>query len=120
MSNEYTQVICTYSKIKEGCLKDVKYWLQSLENERRHEVLESFRNEGVLLECAFIREEKDTFYLVYLMRAHDVTKAIDVFRNSTLPGDAYHKQCWEQFTERHEVLTPAFHLESELLETMSN
>lgn len=115
MSNEYTQVICTHSKIKEGSLENVKQWLHSLENERRHEVLESFHNEGVLLECAFIREEKGVFYLVYFMRAQDVAKAMDVFRSSTLPGDAYHKQCWEQFTEQHEVLTPVFHAESEMM-----
>lgn len=120
MASEYTQVICTYSKIKEAHLEDVKHWLHSLENERNHEVLESFRNEGVLLECAFIREEKGSFYLVYLMRAHDITKAMDVFRNSTLPGDTYHKQCWKQFTEQHEVLTPVFHAESEMMKTVSD
>jgi len=118
MSNEYTQVICTHSKIKEGCLENVKQWLRSLENERRHEVLESFRNEGVLLECAFIREEEGCFFLVYFMRAQNIARAMDVFRNSTLPGDAYHKQCWNQFTEQHEVLNPVFHAEGEMMEAL--
>lgn len=115
MSSEHPQVICTYSKIKDGCLENVKEWLKSLENERKDEVLESFRNEGVLLECAFVRKENDAFYLVYMMRAHDVAMAMDIFRNSTLPGDAFHKQCWQQFTEQHEVLKPVLHVESETL-----
>jgi len=112
MSNEYTQMLCTYSEIKEGRLADVKQWLKSLENERRNEILENFQNEGVLLECAFVREEKGSFYLLYLMRAHDIDKAMEAFQNSTLPVDAFHKQCWQQFTEKHEILTPIFHVES--------
>jgi len=120
MTNEYSKVMCTYSKIKDGCLENVKQWLKSLENERRDEVLESFRNEGVLLESAFIREEKGNFYLIYFMRAHDIAKAMNVFRNSTLPGDDYHKKCWKEFTEKHEVLTPIFHEESEMMEMVSN
>jgi Family of unknown function (DUF6176) len=113
--NEYPQVICTHSKIKEGCLQDVKAWLKSLKNERRDEVMESFRNEGVLLESAFIREEGGAFYLVYFMHAHDIAKALDVFRHSTLPGDDFHKQCWKRLTENHQVLTPVFYAESESL-----
>jgi len=111
MSHEYTQVICTHSKIKDGCLENVKSWLKSLENERRDEIFESFRNEGILLESAFIREENGSFYLVYFMRAHNIAEALAVFRNSSLPGDAFHKECWKQFTEQHEVLTPVFHME---------
>jgi len=120
MSNEYSQVMCTYSKIKEGCLDNVKQWLKSLENEHRDELLQSFLNEGVLLESAFIREKDGSFYLVYFMRAHDIDRAMTVFRDSTLSSDAFHKQCWKQFTEQHEVLTPIFHAESKAMETISN
>ena len=110
---EYTQVICTSSKIKEGCVEDVKAWLQTLEQKRRDETLESFRSEGVWIESAFIKEENGSYFLIYFMRAHDVQEAINVFQKSELSIDAFHKECWESFTEDHEVLTPVFHLESE-------
>lgn len=47
------------------------------------------------------------------MRAHNIAKAMAVFRSSTLPGDDFHKQCWKRFTEQHKVLTPVFHMENQ-------
>ncbi len=109
--SKYTQVICTSSRIKDGCLDKVRSWLHTLEQERRSETCESFQNEGVSIEAAFVKEENGSYFLVYFMRADDVQQAITVFQNSELSIDAFHKQCWEDFTEDHKILTPIFHLE---------
>jgi hypothetical protein len=105
------QVICTSSKIKEGCLEDVCGWLKELQA-RKDETLESFKNEDVWLESAFLQERNGQYYLIYYMRAENVDRAISVFRESSLAIDHFHKQCWERFTEQHEVLAPIFHLEN--------
>jgi len=34
-------------------------------------------------------------------------------QKSELSVDAFHKQCWEKFTEDHKILTPVFLLEAE-------
>src|SRR5690242_9457901 len=108
---KYQQVLCTYSKIKEGCVDRVKSWLHSLETERRGGLLQSFLDEGVVLEAAFIKEEKDASYLVYFLRAEDVNQALTIFQKSTLAIDAFHKRCWDELTEQHAILTPVFHVE---------
>ncbi|MES2344882.1 MAG: DUF6176 family protein [Chlamydiota bacterium] len=105
-----SQVICTSSKIKEGCFEDVRGWLKQLQD-RKEETLESFKNEGVLLESAFLQEHHGQYYLIYYMKAEDVDQAMAVFRASSLEIDGFHRQCWEQFTEQHQVLSPVFHLE---------
>ncbi|HEY2811690.1 MAG TPA: DUF6176 family protein [Rhabdochlamydiaceae bacterium] len=114
MVEHYSQVICTYSKIKEGCVEKVKAWLSTIQSERREETLQSFSNEGVWLEAAFIREAEDGLYLVYFMRAQNVKQALAAFQNSTLPIDIFHRECCQQLTEGHEILTTVYHLEAEL------
>jgi len=106
-----SQVICTCSKIKDGHLEDVRGWFKKLQD-RKDETLESFRNEGVWLESAFLQEQDGQYYLIYYMRAEDIDRAMAVFQASSLEIDWFHKQCWEQFTEQHEVLSPMFHLEN--------
>lgn len=109
--NDYSQIVCTYSKIKEGCVDNVKKWLYVLEHERRDEILKSFKNEGIFFETAFINEENGKYFLVYFMKANDVTKAVEIFQNSKLSIDDFHKECWEKYTEDHKVLTPIFYLD---------
>ncbi len=106
-----SQVICTCSKIKDGHLEDVRHWLRTL-IDRKEETLASFRNEGVSLESAFIMQSQEGDFLIYYMRAQDVTQAMAIFQASSLAIDHFHKQCWEQYTEQHQVLAEVFHLES--------
>lgn len=68
----------------------------------------SFRNEGVLLESAFIMQSQEGDYV----RAQDVAQTIAIFQASSLAIDHFYKKCWEQYTEQHEVLTEVFHLEN--------
>ncbi len=109
--NDYPQIVCTYSRIKDGCVGDVKKWLYALENERRDETLKSFKNEGIFFETAFLNEENGTYFLIYFMKAKDVKKAVEIFQNSKLSIDDFHKECWEKYTEGHKVLTPVFYLD---------
>lgn len=110
MLQENSKVICTYSKIKEGHLDDVRNWFQTL-LDRKEETLESFRNEGVKIESAFIKKINGDYFLIYYMVANDVKEATDVFRKSTLPIDSFHKKCFEDFIEQSETLNSIFHLE---------
>lgn len=65
------------------------------------------------MECAFIDQFQGDYYLIYFMRADNIDKAREAFRNSTLPADDFHKECWKKFThiEQKRVFTPIFHLE---------
>ncbi len=105
------EVICTYSTIKKGHVQDVREWLKTLQS-RHSETLESLKNEGVSLEAAFIKKEKEHYYLVYFMRADDVSKAMEVCQNSELPIDQFHKKCFEDYIENTEVLETVLHLEN--------
>jgi hypothetical protein len=111
-------VICTFSKIKPGCLENVRNWLSTLKT-RKEEVLESFRQEGVILESAFIREENNQHFLVYYMFAKDVEVAMSIFRESKLDIDHFHQKCWKEFTENHQILEPLFHQENLVLHSKS-
>lgn len=104
-------MICTYSKIKPGCLEHVRDWLRVLKT-RKEEVLESFRQEGVVLESAFLREENNQHFLVYYLLAKDVEVAMSIFRESKLDIDHFHQKCWKGLTEDHQVLDVLFHLEN--------
>ncbi len=110
--DQFSQIRCSSRKIKEGCLEEVKAYYQSAMKERREAVLETFANEGMLIECGFIKEENGSHYLILFYRAHDIDKAIEAFRNSTLEEDLSHKAFGKTCFEPTEVLSPIYHLES--------
>jgi hypothetical protein len=111
--DQFSQIRCSSRKIKEGCLEEVKAYYQSAMKERREAVLETFANEGMLIECGFIKEENGSHYLILFYRAYDMDKAIEAFRNSTLEEDLLHKVFGRKCFEHREVLSPIYHLEAE-------
>ena len=88
--------ICVRVALKEGSTEAVKEWFHTLMN-RREETLESLRNEGVIVESAFLDRQPNGDFLIYYMRAQDIEKAIAIFQNSSLDIDAYHKNCWGKY-----------------------
>lgn len=86
-----TQVTCGRIKLKLDSLARVREWAETL-NVRKEEALETMRNEGGLIESVFLDQCPDGDYLIYYMRVEDHEKAREVFKNSQLPIDVYHKQ----------------------------
>ena len=88
--------ICVRVALKRGTTASVREWMRTL-MDRRTETLESLKNEGVVVESAFLESLPEGDFLIYYMRAHDIDKALAVFQNSHLAIDAYHKECWGKY-----------------------
>jgi len=69
-------------------------WLREA-NARRDEVLETFAQEGVRHEQAYLLDTGSGHVLVYAMELEDEEKARAAFAASTLPIDAHHREVME-------------------------
>ena len=76
-------------KLKPGYAEDLDEWRKTL-IARRDEVLQSLRDEGVILESWFQIEIGEEPYLLWFMHAESIAKAREVFANSKHKIDAYH------------------------------
>lgn len=97
------KVICIKTKLKKELIGEIRLWLTTLK-ERIGETLESLKNEGVIVESAFLDKQGADLYLIYYMKAEDISHAHEVFNQSDLAIDHYHKQCWKKYCEGREVL----------------
>lgn len=97
------KTICIKTKLKKELIGEVRIWFQTLKS-RTNEVLESLENEGVLVESAFIDKQGSDLYLIYYLRAVDVSRAYEVFNKSVLAIDRYYKECWKKYCDGREVL----------------
>lgn len=84
-------VSCGRIKLKPDSLERVREWAKAL-NECSVEALDTMRNEGSIIESVFLDQCSDGDYLIYYVRVENHEKAREVFRNSQLPIDVYHKQ----------------------------
>lgn len=103
--------ICVRVSLKKGATEAVKEWFRTL-MDRREETLASLKNEGVVVESAFLDQQPDGDFLIYYMRAEDIEKAIAVFQNSSLAIDAYHKDCWGKYCEASSALEQLLDLDT--------
>jgi uncharacterized protein DUF6176 len=76
-------------RVREGQLDRLRWWLGEL-NRRQEEVRETFEQESVRHEQAYIVDTADGHLLVYAMEVEDEEQARAAFRASTLPIDAEH------------------------------
>jgi len=76
----------------------VRAWAAELKS-RRDEVLQTLRDEGVVIESVFLEEASDGDFLIYYMRARDLKEANRLAQRSRHAIDAYHqefkRQVWE-------------------------
>jgi hypothetical protein len=90
---------CVKIKLKPGCLDRVRAWAAEI-NRRSAEALVTLRDEGVVIESAFLDSTSEGDFLIYYMRAADFVRASEVAGQSTHPIDAYHQQfkqdCWAE------------------------
>lgn len=97
------KTICIKTKLKKELIEEIRIWFQTLKN-RMNEVLESLENEDVLIESAFIDKQGDDLYLIYYLKAQDVSRAYEVFNKSNLAIDNYYKECWKKYCIGRDVL----------------
>ena len=97
------KTICIKTKLKKEFIEEVRIWFQTLKN-RLNETLESLENEGVIVESAFLDKQGNDLYLIYYLKAEDISRAYEVFNKSTLAIDFYYKECWRKYCEGREVL----------------
>jgi Family of unknown function (DUF6176) len=80
-----------FHRVKRDQVERLRAWLQEGET-RADEIRETFRQETVRHEAAYLLEGRDGPILVYAMEAEDFERAADAFRSSTLPIDLQHRE----------------------------
>ena len=81
----------SFKRVKPGKVDKLRAWMRKL-TERRQEVVESFEQEGVRQEKAWLMEDEKGYVLVYAVEAEDIEKARQAYRDSTLPIDLEHRE----------------------------
>jgi hypothetical protein len=82
-------------KVKPNEENHLRAWMAEL-NRRRSEVLETFANEGVRHELAYLLKTSDGSILIYAMEAADHEQAASAFQNSAFPIDQEHRRNMKQ------------------------
>jgi hypothetical protein len=78
-------------RVRDGQVERLRVWLREA-NARRDEVLQTFAQEGVRHEQAYLLDTGSGHVLVYAMELEDEEKARAAFAASTLPIDAQHRE----------------------------
>jgi len=97
------ETICVRAKIKKGHLEGVRQWFQTLKD-RKDEVLQTLENEKAFVESVFLDKQGDNHYLIYYMKVESLSHTFEAHKNSTLPIDLYHRECWKRFCEEKTTL----------------
>jgi hypothetical protein len=80
-----------FHRVKEGEVERLRAWMREAEG-RADEVRETFRQETVRHEVAYLLQGHDGPVLVYAMEAEDPERSEEAFRSSTLPIDLQHRE----------------------------
>lgn len=91
---------CAIIELKPNSRHAVKEWSKTL-NERKDEVLETLKQEGIKVESAFLTAIEDKDYLIYYVRAENVHHAIQTTQTSSLNIDIYHKKFKKNTWNKH-------------------
>jgi hypothetical protein len=95
------ETVCVCVRLKPGSVSRVHEWATELRT-RSEEVLATLRNEGVLVESAFLGSDEQGDFLIYYMKARSLKEAHDAAKGSVHPIDKYHQQfkveTWESRT----------------------
>src|SRR2546421_4972402 len=94
---------CGKVKLKPGSLLRVRAWAEELKN-RREEALETMRDEGVVVESAFLDRTSEGDFLIYYMKAESFEQAAAVVKHSLHAIDAYHQAFKQETTESNTPL----------------
>lgn len=97
----------TISRVRPGREDRLRAWLAEL-NTRLGEVRETFRNEGVRHEQAYLIEGADGLLLVYASEAEDHDHVMAAFAASTLPIDREHAAVMADVLAERMDVAPAY------------
>lgn len=93
------QTRCVRIKLKPGCLDETRSWFKNL-SQQKDEVLSILKEQGVYVECVFLDQIDQEYYLIYFMKEEDTQKSLQVSSQSThqisLEHKKYKKKCWEE------------------------
>jgi hypothetical protein len=92
------ETVCTRIKLKPGSVERVREWAAEI-NRRSDEALSTLRDEGVVVESAFLDSSDEGDFLVYYMKAKDMSRAREVARNSTHAIDKFHRGVMREICE---------------------
>ena len=94
---------CVRVTLKAGSLERVRAWQSEL-NSRGAEVLETLKDENVVVESVFLDRVAGVDYLVYYMRAQNMERARQTAQRSTHAIDKYHSDFMKAVVESGEKL----------------
>jgi hypothetical protein len=81
--------------VKPGQEQKIRDWLSELMT-RKDEVRETFKQETVRKEQAYLLPIGDSTALIYIVEADDLEQASKTYKDSTLPIDAEHRSVMQQ------------------------
>ena len=94
---------CIKIKLKPNSLEKVRKWQKTI-NERKTEALATLRDEGIILEMAFLDQTDDGDFLIYVVRAENFEKAKEVYEKSVHEIDKFHQNFKDETWEEAEPL----------------
>lgn len=104
-----TQVKLVKLKLKEGSKQLWLDWCEELKN-RKDEVIETLKHEGVLSESCFLSEDERCVY--YFMEAESFAKANAAVKKSNFTIDAEHQEKRMLSFEKVSQLQELYHFEN--------
>src|SRR5688572_4943621 len=96
-----------FRRVKEGEVDRLRAWMAGL-NRRPEEVRETFRQESVRQERAWLLQGSDAPILVYAVEAEDPELGHLVARTSTLPIDVEHRRLMAEVLEGPADVEPLY------------
>lgn len=106
------ELVCYRMKLKPDSIEKVRSWGKKL-NSEQDEVYKLLKNEGIVIESAFIEQCNEGDFLIYYLHAHDLRKAREISAASMHPLDKFHKQVMSEITESAVVLENVLDIISE-------
>jgi len=89
--------VCIKIKIRNDSLHEVREWFKTL-TERSDETIKTLENEKVSIESIFLDEiDGEESFIIYFMKATDLSYAYEIAKKSTAAIDIYHKECKKKF-----------------------
>ena len=81
---------CVKIRLKPDSIERVREWASEL-RARPDEVMATLRDEGVVVESAFLDSTADGEFLIYYVKAKSMEAAQEAVQRSTHPIDTYHQ-----------------------------
>jgi len=85
------ETMCVKVRLKPDSIDRVRTWAAEL-NRRRNEVLETLRDEQVIVESVFLDQTSDGDFLIYYLKARSLEEARQAVHLSQHEIDEYHQK----------------------------